>query len=175
MLSSQVVSNLRIAYTETSSPHIHKIYIHSLRSLMDHYDYDNFGPSAFRSSQSMGHTQKSTPQVRIQVQHQVDHLLLIYERYLPAKQLLRCRKSAKNIYSLKLGYIFQIICNILSNLMYSNIWLLTSIFILSYSTCTHDNDCQYTMRRYAKFSMIILANVNLRKNGYNLCTFKLMQ
>ena len=56
MLSSQVVSNLRIAYTETSSPHIHKIYIHSLRSLMDHYDYDNFGPSAFRSSQSMGHT-----------------------------------------------------------------------------------------------------------------------
>ena len=56
MLSRQVVTDLRISYTETSSLHIHKIYIHSLRSLVDHYDYDNFGPSAFRSSQNMGHT-----------------------------------------------------------------------------------------------------------------------
>ena len=56
VLSTQVVTDLRIAYTETSSPHIHKIYIHSLRSLMDHYDYDNCGPSAFRSSQNMRHT-----------------------------------------------------------------------------------------------------------------------
>jgi len=56
MLSSQVVTYLQIAYTETSCPHSHTIYIHSLRSLMDHYDYDNFGPSAFRSSQNMGHT-----------------------------------------------------------------------------------------------------------------------